>query len=384
MPTKMLNVFDYRDAARKRLASIAFDYLDTGAEDEVTLRRNREVLTRIGYNPRVLAGIRSVDLSTKLFGRDYPLPVVVGPVGFCGLFWPHGDSAVARAAATARLPYVAATLATATVEEVAKAAAGERWFQVYAFKDDGRTDALIARAQAAGYTAVVLTVDSAVSGNREASVRHGAQLPMRLTLPFVMDLLGHPRWAYQMLRFGAPRLVNVESSNPSGSSGPQVPFSFDALFKRTLSWDDVARIRKSWRGTLILKGVQSAEDARLATGAGVEGIVLSNHGGRQLDSSPSAVEILPEVVAVVGKGITVMVDGGFRRGGEIVKALALGADAVWLGRAPVYGLAAQGEKGVLAVLEILRQEMERTMVLLGVEKLCQLQRHCLRPWSAAT
>jgi (S)-mandelate dehydrogenase len=320
-----------------------------------------------------------VDLSVTLFGRDYPLPVVIGPVGFCGLFWPHGDAAVARAAARARLPYVAATLATATIEEVAKAAAGERWFQIYAFKDDGRTDALIVRAQDAGYSALVLTVDSAVSGNREASARHGAQLPVRITLPLMMDVMAHPRWAWQMLRHGAPRLENVESSNPSGTTGPQAPFSFDALIKRSLCWDDVARMRKSWRGRIILKGIQSAADARLAAAAGVEGIVLSNHGGRQLDGSPSAVEILPEVKAAVGKGITVMVDSGFRRGSEIVKALALGADAVWLGRAPIYGLAAQGEEGVLAVIEILRREMERTMVLLGVEKLCQLQPHCLRP-----
>jgi (S)-mandelate dehydrogenase len=378
MSRKMINVFDYRDAARRRLASIAFDYLDTGADDELTLKRNREVLARLAFNPRVLAGVGAVDLSAKLFDREYPLPVVIGPVGFCGLFWPHGDAAIARAAARVRLPYVAATLATATVEEVAKAATGEHWFQIYAFKDDGRTDALIARAQAAGCSALVLTVDSAVSGNREASVRHGAQLPVRITPSLVMDVMAHPRWAWQMLRHGAPRLENVESSNPSGASGPQAPFSFDALIKRSLSWDDVARIRKSWPGTLILKGIQSAEDARLAAAAGVEGIVLSNHGGRQLDSSPSALEVLPEVVAEVGKSITVMVDGGFRRGSEIVKALALGADAVWLGRAPIYGLAAQGENGVLGVIEILTQEMERTMVLLGMEKLSQLQSHCLR------
>jgi (S)-mandelate dehydrogenase len=379
MPKKMMNVFDYRDAARRRLSSIAFDYLDTGADDELTMRRNREVLERIALNPRVLAGIDAVDLSVKLFGREYPLPVVIGPVGFCGLFWPHGDAAVARAAARAGLPYVAATLATTTVEDVAKAASGEHWFQIYAFKDDARTDGLIARAQNSGYTALVLTVDSAVSGNREASSRHGAQLPVRITVPLMMDVMAHPRWAWQILRYGAPELENVVSTDSAGKGAAQVPFSFDKLIKRDLSWADVARIRRVWRGTLILKGIQSAEDARLAVEAGVDGIVLSNHGGRQLDGSPSTIEVLPEVVAVVNKSIPVMVDSGFRRGGEIVKALALGADAVWLGRAPIYGLAAQGEQGVQSVIEILRKEIERTMLLMGVEKLSQLQPNCLRP-----
>jgi (S)-mandelate dehydrogenase len=378
MSKMLMNVQDYREAARHRLSSIAFDYLDTGADDELTMRRNREVLQQMAFNPRILAGVSAVDLSAKLFGRVYPLPVVIGPVGFCGLFWPDGDLAVAHAAARTALPYVAATLGTATVEEVAAVSTGERWFQSYAFKDDGRTDALIARAQQAGYTGLVLTVDSAVSGNREASARHGAQLPVRITVPLVIDVLGHPRWAYQMLRYGAPRLKNVENSNPAGRGGAQTPFSFDALIKKSLGWDDVARIRKVWPGVLILKGIQSGADSRRAEAAGVDGIVLSNHGGRQLDGSPSTMEVLPEVVATVDKKIPVMVDSGFRRGGEIVKALALGADAVWLGRAPIYGLAARGEKGVLAVIEILRQEMERTMFLLGAEKISQLGPHCLR------
>jgi len=373
-----MNVQDYREAARRRLSGIAFDYLDTGADDELTMRRNREVLQKITFSPRVLAGVSKVDLSTRLFGREYPFPAVIGPVGFCGLFWPHGDLAVARAAARAGLPYVAATLGTATVEEVAEVSTGERWFQSYAFKDDGRTDALIARARQAGYTGMVLTVDSAVSGNREKSSRHGAQLPVRITVPLVIDVMEHPRWAYQMLRYGTPRLKNVESSDPAGSGATQTPFSFDALIKKSLGWDDVARIRKVWSGVLILKGIQSVEDARRATAAGVEGIVLSNHGGRQLDCSPSTLEVLPEVVAAVDRSIPVMVDSGFRRGSEMVKALALGADAVWLGRAPIYGLAAEGEKGVLAVIEMLRQEMERTMFLLGVEKISQLGPHCLR------
>jgi (S)-mandelate dehydrogenase len=380
---QLLNIFDYRDLARKRLPGIAFDYLERGAEDEITLRRNREIFTRITYNPRVLTGVSTVDLSRTLFGRQYKLPVIIGPTGFAGLFWPHGDAALARAAGAAGIPYVLSTFSSSTIEEIAKIPDVERWFQIYAFKDDRKTDAMIARARDAGYTGLVLTVDTAVAGNREASMRHGANIPMPITVPFLLDVLSHPHWAYQMLRYGTPRLINLETENGAKPPRRPMPFSFDALAKRSLSWNDVTRLRSLWRGAFIVKGIQSAEDARIATHAGVDGIVLSNHGGRQLDGSPSAIELLPEVAASAGKELLVMVDGGVLRGSDVVKAIALGAHAVWLGRAPLYGLAARGEAGVSAVLNILRQEMERTMVLLGVDRIGHLHPGCLQPFNQA-
>lgn len=376
-----VNVADYRDLARKRLARIAFDYLERGAEDELTLRRNREVFSRIAYSPRVLTGVGSVDLSRTIFGRQYKLPVVVGPTGFSGLFWPQGDLALARTAAGTGIPYVLATLSSSTIEEIATISGVERWFQVYAFQDDRQTDAMIKRAGKAGFTGLVLTVDTPIGGKREASMRHGSNVPMRITLPLLVDVLSHPRWAYQILRFGPPRLMNLETANGAVPGKRPIAFAFDTMFKRTLSWNDVTRIRSLWPGIFILKGIQSVEDARIATQAGVDGIVLSNHGGRQLDGSPSAIETLPEVAASVGREITVMLDGGIQRGSDIVKAVALGAHAVWLGRTPLYGLAASGEAGVNDILNILRDEMERAMVLLGVDSLSHLNPDCLQPLS---
>jgi (S)-mandelate dehydrogenase len=375
---KPVNVLDYRERARRRLARIAFDYLEGGAEDEVAMRRNRAALEDIEFYPRVLAGVGTADLRRTFMGREYPLPLVVGPVGFCSLFWPEGETAVARASARLGIPYVAGTLATTAMEEIPHFEGMERWFQLYAFEDEARTSELIARAQESGYTALVLTADSAVSGKREATMRHGG-LPVPKTPAFVWDVLTHPGWTYGILRYGSPRLRNLDPRNKSRKRGLAPPFSFDAVMKRSLSWEDAARFRKHWKGAFIVKGIQSVEDAYRAADAGADGIVLSNHGGRQLDSSPSPMEILPEVADAVGGGkMAVMADSGVRRGSDILKALALGADAVWLGRAPIYGLAAAGEKGVSAVLGILRQEMESTMALIGVDRLSQLDRKVLR------
>ena len=264
------------------------------------------------------------------------------------------------------------------MEEIPHAESLERWFQLHAFEDEALTFELIARAQESGYTALVLTADSAVSGKREATMRHGG-LPVPKTPAFVWDVLTHPGWTYGILRYGSPRLRNLDPRNEPRKRGLAPPFSFDAVMKRSLSWEDAARFRKQWKGAFVVKGIQSVEDARKAADAGVNGIVLSNHGGRQLDSSPSPMEILPEVADAVGGGrMAVMADSGIRRGSDILKALALGADAVWLGRAPIYGLAAAGEKGVSAVLGILRQEMESTMALIGVDRLSQLDRNVLR------
>jgi (S)-mandelate dehydrogenase len=374
---KLVNVFDYQECARRRLARIAYDYLERGAEDEVTMRRNREILSGLTFNPRVLTGSGVADLSRTILGRQYPLPLVFGPVGFGGLFWPKADLSLARAAARAGIPYVLPTLATETIEEVAKVAGPERWFQLYPFHDEARSKEMIDRARAAGYTALVVTVDTTVSGRREATMRHGG-MPMPKSAAFFFDVFKHPRWTYGVLRYGAPRMRNLDPWHEPRKWNLAPSFSYDATFKR-LTWDDMGRLRSLWNGALIVKGIQSIADARHAAEIQVEGIVLSNHGGRQLDCSPSPMEILPEVAAAIGGGKTaVMIDSGFRRGSDIVKALALGADAVWLGRVPFYGVAAAGEKGVSAVLNILREEMETTMALVGVDRLSQLGPQNLR------
>jgi len=286
---------------------------------------------------------------------------------------------MALAASAAGIPYVLPTLSSMTLDEIATIPDVERWFQLYAFQDDSKTDELVAAVRSAGYTTLVLTVDTAVSGKREATIRHGSNVPMPITLPFLLDVLAHPHWAWQMLRHGPPRLANVDKIFGKGTA-----FFPDQMFKRTLSWEDVVRIRGNWPGPFILKGIQSVEDARMASYAGVHGIVISNHGGRQLDGSPSAIELLPQIAETVGKDITVMVDGGVQRGGDIVKALALGAEAVWLGRTPLYGLGARGGAGVTEILNILRQEMESTMTLLGVDRLSALQPDCVQMTGAGS
>lgn len=373
---RLISVFDWQARAHRRLSVIARDYLEEGAEDEASLRRNREAFGRIAFDPRVLTGNASVDLSTRVLDADCRFPVAIGPTGNASLFWADGDLALARAAAAAGVPFVLSTNASAGIEEVAAVPVGARWFQLYALREDAATDRLVRRAADSGYTVLALTVDSAASGKRERSIRHGARMPMRLTLPLAIDAQRHPSWGWQMLRHGAPRWKNIDA--PGVTPGSKGQFSFDATFKRALGWEDVARIRAIWPGRLVLKGVQSLTDAVAAREHGLDGIVLSNHGGRQLDGSPSPMDLLPEVARAIGEGMTVMIDGGFRRGSDIVKALALGARCVWLGRATLYGLAAAGEAGVADVLGILREETERAMCLLGAPSVAALGYHHLR------
>jgi len=365
---KLLSVEDYRKAAEARLPKIAYDYLERGAEDEITYAMNRAAFRALEFNPRTLRDIDKVDLSVRVLGQKSRLPLVIGPTGFAGLFWPDADSALARAAAQAGIPFVLSTASTTSIEEVVSRSAhadATRWFQLYILNDREATAEMIRRADAANYGALVLTVDTPCSGKREASLRHGSRLPLRLDTEKVVDFLCHPHWSWQILRHGQPRLANFP--NPR-----KQPFVMESHLKREIGWSDVEWLRSQWNKPIIIKGIQSVEDARIAASAGVEGIVLSNHGGRQLDGSPSPIRLLPEVAAAVGDDVSVMVDSGFRRGSEVVKALALGAKAVWIGRATLYGVAALGEHGVLNILSILEDELTRTMTLLGLSNIDQV------------
>lgn len=358
---KRINVEDYRQAARKRLPSIAYDYLEPGAEDGITCRWNRESFQELEFIPNALRGVGQVDLSVRLFGHESRLPLVIGPTGFAGLFWPDGDCALASGAAKASIPFVLSTASTTSIEDVASRCPlpeAQRWFQLYILNDKNANEAMIRRAETAGYGALVLTIDTPCGGKREASIRHGARLPLRLDAEKVIDFMRHPHWSWSMLRHGQPHLANFPSSRTK-------PFVMETHLKRRIDWDDVRWLRSRWNRPLILKGVQSLEDAVTAAAFGVDGIVLSNHGGRQLDGSRSPMQMLEEVAATVGDRMAVMVDSGFRRGGDVIKALALGAKAVWLGRATLYGVAACGADGVSDVLSILEDEMARTMTLLG-------------------
>jgi len=364
---------DYRAQARRRLPRFAFDYLDGGAEDGHGLARNVAAYQQLIFSPRILRDVSTVDASATLFGRVHSMPAVVGPTGLNGLYWPKAEETLALAAHAAGLPFAMSTASTSLLEDVRAVTSGDLWLQLYVQQDRRIAQSMMQRAQALGFSTLMLTVDTMVHGKRDHDVRNRFKMPLRITPRLVMDVATHPRWCMRMLRQGgSPQLVNLAHS-------ADVPVSMQAqaaLMSRqmdmSLDWDAIAWMRAHWRGPVLLKGVLSVADAQLARQYGVDGVVLSNHGGRQLESAPSPLEILPAVVDAVGDKLEVFVDGGIRRGDDIVKARALGAKAVLLGRAPLYGLAAAGPQGVADVLQILRDEFEVALRLLGVPLAAQL------------
>ena len=360
------NVDDLRRAARRRLPRGVFDYIDGAAEDEVSSARNREAFERLEFRPRILRGVESVEPGTTLLGRPLSLPLVIAPTGFTRIANPAGELAVARAAARAGIPYTLSTLGTRSIEEVSEVSDGRRWFQVYAWRDRGLVKELVQRAAQAGFEALVLTVDTAVFGRRERDVRSGFTLPPKLGLGTLIDGVLHPGWTLEFARAEPILFANVVGRDAGdGSDAVTLADYVNSQFDPGLSWADVDWLRSVWDGPIVLKGVQRVEDAALAADAGVEAIVLSNHGGRQLDGSPPPLELVAPVVDRVGDRTEVICDGGLRRGSDIVKAVALGARACMAGRAFLYGLAAAGEPGVDRVLEWFDEDVRRVMTLIG-------------------
>jgi L-lactate dehydrogenase (cytochrome) len=350
-----------------------FDYIDGGAEDEVSLRRNSEAFRRLEFRPRVLRDVSEVDISATLLGRQLPAPVVLGPTGFTRVATPGGELDAARAAARAGLPYTLSTMATRSVEQVAEVSSGPKWFQVYVWRDRALVKDLLARAAASGYEAIVITVDTAVLGRRERDVRRGFTLPPKVGPRTLLDGALHPGWTWDFVRADPITFANVAGSvSEDGSTAVTLADYINSQFDPSLSWRDLDWFRDQWDGPIVLKGVQSVDDARSAASAGVDAIALSNHGGRQLDGAPVPVEILAEVADAVGDRLEVICDGGVRRGSDIVKALALGARACMIGRAYLYGLGAAGERGVSGVLDLLAADMRRTMALLGCCSITEL------------
>ena len=359
-------VADLRAIARRRLPRGVFDYIDGGAEDERTLAANAAAYARVTFRPRVLRDVGTVDPSTTLLGRPLPLPLVLAPTGFTRIADPDGELAVARAAASAGLPYTLSTLGTRSIEEVAAVSAGPKWFQVYMWRDRGLVKEIVGRAAEAGYEAVVLTVDAAVLGRRERDVRRGFTLPPQIGLGTLVDGALHPAWTWAFVRSEPIRFANVTGREVSdGSSAVSLADYVNTQFDPALSWRDVEWLRSVWGGPLVLKGVQTVADARLAADAGVEAVALSNHGGRQLDSAPAPLDLVAPVADAVGDRVEIICDGGVRRGSDIVKAVALGARACMAGRAYLYGLGAAGERGVDHVLRLFDADVRRTMALVG-------------------
>jgi (S)-mandelate dehydrogenase len=376
---RAINIEDLRRIARRRLPTFSFEYVEGGAEDEVALRRNRDVFERITWLPRTLAGVGAPDLSTEIFGRTCHLPLIIAPTGFNGLLWPQGDLALARAAASAGIPFTLSTVSNYPVAKMRGEVDGQVWFQLYPVKDAKTIDRLVDIVAEAGVETLVVTTDVPVFGAREWDQRNYSS-PMQLRLSRKLDVLAHPSWLWRvMIPNGAPRFENLVEFLPPGKQSALVGARFmGTQINARLAWEDMEHLRRRWKGKLVLKGILCVEDARRAADIGADGIVLSNHGGRQIDSCVSGVELLPAVVGEVGDRLTVLVDGGFRRGADVVKAMALGAHGVMIGRPTLYGLAAGGEAGVSHALGILRTEMERTMLLLGCRNVGELGRHLIR------
>jgi (S)-mandelate dehydrogenase len=374
------NIADLRERARRRLPRGIWEYAERGTEDETAMARNRAAFGRVTFRPRVLRGVQAVDTNAEIFGKTVPFPLAIAPTGAAGLLWHNGDLALARAAAAAEVPFTISSASTMDLEQIALAG-GRLWFQLYYWEDRSLSHAVVDRAHALGCETLFITLDMPVPPNREYIHRSGFGTPFRLNVRNALDVLSHPRWlAGVMGRYaldgGIPSQANLPDRLRGNVTRGALP---GALFKQDdLDWDSIKALRDRWRGKFVLKGLLHPDDAERALALGADGVVVSNHGGRALDSSCATIEALPDIVAAVGGRMTVFLDSGIRRGSDVIKAVALGADAVLAGRAPLYGLAAAGEPGVARALELLKAETARTMAMLGARSLAEVDKSLLR------
>ena len=378
---RVVNIADLRRLAKRRLPRLVFDYIDGGAEDEITLRDNVRAFREIRFRLRQGVAVPECDLRTTVLGTTSALPFLLAPVGFSRMFYPRGEAVAARSASAAGIPFILSTFSGTRLEEIRQQATGPLWYQLYVPGGRAVAEASIARARAAGYSVLVVTIDTPVSGMRERDYYNGVGPLLagdwRRSLPHLRQFVGHPRWVLDYLVDGSPRVFpNVELPGVGAMPCSDV----GALLATTvITWRDFQWIRDAWKGPVVAKGVHTGEDARRAIDAGADAIVVSNHGGRQLDGVPGSLRALPEVLAAVNGRIEVMVDGGVRRGSDVVKALCLGARAVLVGRAYAWGLGAAGGPGVDRAIEILRADIDRTMHLLGCASVAQLDASYLEP-----
>lgn len=373
------SVADLRRIAKRRLPGGVFDYIDGAAEDERTLAANQAAFAATTFRPRVLRGIGEIDTSSSILGQPVPYPLVLAPTGFTRIADPDGELAVARAAERAGLPYTLSTLGTRSIEEVRAVSGGRLWFQVYAWRDRGLVKEMIDRAAAARYEALVLTVDNAVLGRRERDVRRGFTLPPTIGPRTFLDGALHPAWTWAFVRSEPIRFANVVGSGiGDGASPVSLSDYVNTQFDPALAWSDIDWLRSVWDGSIVVKGIQTVDDAVLAAERGVDAIALSNHGGRQLDSAPATLPLVAPVRDAIGDRAEILCDGGVRRGSDIVKAVAAGATGCMAGRAYLYGLGAAGERGVDRVLGWFQSDMVRVMSLLGIATVADLTRELLQ------
>jgi L-lactate dehydrogenase (cytochrome) len=368
------DVSDLRRSARLLIPRPVFDYVDGAADDELSSAGNIRAFRRWRFLPHQLIDVAQVDTATRVLDREMGLPLALAPTGYTRMMHPDGEQAAARAAARRRLPYALSTMGTTSIEDLAAGAraAGQDdlWFQLYVLKDPGLTRELVDRAAASGYRALLVTVDTTVPGNRVRDVRNGLKIPPELTARSMASIGSRPAYWMRMLRSPAITFANFSVNHPAMTIEDTI-----RQFSPSITWDDIARVRERWPGKLIIKGTLGAAEARRAVEAGVDGVQLSNHGGRQLDRAVAPIDLVPEIREAVGPEFTVLVDSGIRHGADLAVAVALGADAGLIGRAYLYGLMAGGEAGVDRVLELLAGQFTRTMQLLGVTSVAELRKH---------
>jgi L-lactate dehydrogenase (cytochrome) len=373
--SRAVNIADLRLMAKRRLPKAIFDYVDGGAEDEVTLRENRRAFEEVTFRPRHGVAVPEVELRTRVLGQDLALPVLLAPVGYCRMFHPKGEVAAARAAGEAGTVYILSTASGHRLEDVKAGTRGPAWFQLYLTGGrEAATDAIV-RARAAGYSVLVITIDTYVIGMRERDHHNGTSTLLGdnpfAKIPYLPNILAHPGWLVDfLLDGGVHRMPNIVIPG----EGPMSLRDVGSLIRTSFTWDDMPWIRELWPGPIVFKGVLTADDARRSLDHGAAGIVVSNHGGRQLESSPATLRVLPEVAAAVNGRAEVLLDGGVRRGTDVIKAICLGARAVLVGRPYAYGLGAAGEAGVARAIEILRADLVRSLKLLGCSSISALDR----------
>jgi L-lactate dehydrogenase (cytochrome) len=381
---RVFNVADMRREARRRLPRPIFDYIDGGADDEAALANNADAFGRYQIVPDALVDVSTLRTETRLFGQPAAWPLMLAPTGLTRMFHSGAEAAVARATARHGLPYALSTMGTTRIEDWARDFAGPRVFQIYVFKDRGLTTEFVQRCKAAGVHGLALTVDTPVAGNRERDRRNGLSLPPRLSFSSLLSFALHPGWSLPALTGNRFDFANVSHRVDALAGGSMSVFDYiGSQFDRTLTWKDVEWLAAEWGGPLSIKGVMTPEDARRAVASGATGVMLSNHGGRQLDAAPAPVDQIAAVRDALGDKIEIICDGGVRRGSDVVKALALGADGCSVGRPYLYGLAAAGEAGVDRALTLLRDEFEQTLMLTGVNDVARLERRHVRAAAAS-
>jgi L-lactate dehydrogenase (cytochrome) len=377
---RALTIEDLRRLARRRLPRAVFDFVEGGAGDERTMARNRAAFERLLLRPRVLVDVSKREQATVVLGERVATPVLVSPTGMAGLCWPRGEVAAARAAHEAGTIYTLSTHSSCSIEEVATGAPGPLWFQLYVWQSRELTRSFVDRARAAGYRALVLTVDVPIISRRERDLRNGFTVPPRVTMRNALDTLRRVGWMRRVLL--GPRLTLANLVGAPGAPRTDIVTLGGVAHRQvdpSVAWPDLAWFRSLWRGPLVLKGVLTVADARRAADHGVDGLIVSNHGGRQLDGTPASIEALPAIADAVGDRLEILLDGGVRRGTDVVRALALGARAVMVGRPYLYGLAAGGGPGVRRALDILAAEVDHALALVGVPRVGDLDRTVVGP-----